>query len=166
MKKFIIMAIVALATLFNVQAQERNEESGDISIAPQFVYATKHSMAGLGLQAQFYATNYLRIAPEFIVFFRNNDRTAYNANLNVHYIIPRGNFSIYPLAGFSYNRFKIEKKDVDGKWDEKHDRFGANIGVGSEYRINEMLHFFAEERFQLMKDFTQSVTVLGVRIGF
>lgn len=168
MKKFILMVILALTTLFNVQADSnvRTEESGDITVAPQFAYATKHSLAGLGLQAQFYATNNLRIAPEFIVFFRNNDMTAYNADLNVHYIIPKGNFNIYPLAGFAYARYKYERSDATDKWDEKHDRIGANIGVGTEYPINDMLCFFAEERFQLMKDFNQSVTVLGVRFGF
>ena len=168
MKKFILMVILALTTLFNVQADSnvRTEESGDITVAPQFAYATKHSLAGLGMQAQFYALNNLRIAPEFIMFFRNNNVTAYNADINVHYIIPRGNFNIYPLAGFAYTRYKYERSDVDGKWDEKHDGFGANIGVGTEYPINEMMHFFAEERFQIMKDFNQSVTVLGVRIGF
>lgn len=171
MKKYILTVLVTLATLFQVQAVEpnvRNEESGDITVAPQFVYATRHSLAGLGVQAQFYAMDNLRIAPEFIVFFRNNDMTAYNADLNVHYIIPKGNVNIYPLAGFAYARYKYERTDAsDGsKWDEKHDRIGANIGVGTEYPINDMLCFFAEERFQLMKDFNQSVTVLGVRIGF
>ena len=167
MKKYILMVLVALSTLLSAQAtDDQAEAAGDITVAAQFAYATKHSMAGLGLQAQFYALDKLRIAPEFIVFFRNNNRTAYNADVNVHYIIPKGSFNIYPLVGFAYNRYKIERSDADGKWDEKHDRFGANIGVGTECPINEMLHFFAEERFQLMKDFNQSVTVLGVRIGF
>lgn len=169
MRKYIFMALMALSTLFSVQAEELRgdgEVSGDITIAPQFAYATKHSLAGLGIQAQFYALNNLRIAPEFIMYFKNNNMTAYNADLNVHYIIPKGTINIYPLLGFAYNRYKIEYSDADGKWDEKHDRIGANIGVGTEYPINEMLHFFAEERFQLMKDFNQSVTVLGVRIGF
>ena len=158
MKKYIFMALVALTTLFSVHA----EESGDITIAPQFAYATKHSMAGFGLQAQFYALDNLRVAPEFIFYFKSDNITAYNANLNVHYLIPKGNFNIYPLAGFSYARYKVEVNDVTSK----HDRIGANIGIGTEYPINDMLCFFAEERFQLMKDFNQSVTVLGVRIGF
>ena len=107
MKKYIFTLLVTLATLFQVQAVEPNvriEESGDITVAPQFVYATRHSLAGLGLQAQFYATDNLRIAPEFIMFFRNNDVTAYNADVNLHYIIPRGNVNIYPLLGFAYTR--------------------------------------------------------------
>ena len=79
MKKYIFMAIVAIAAVFNAYA-----EQGDVSLGAQFVYASKHSMAGLGAQ----------------------------------------------------------------------------------YRINERLHFFTEERFQIMKDFNQSVTALGLKYTF
>ena len=162
MKKYIIMAIVALSSLFSAYA-----ESGDVTIAPQFAYATKHSMAGLGLQAQYYALDNLRIAPEFIFYFKTDNITAYNANLTAQYLIPKGNFTIYPLAGFSYARVRTDLIDEEGeKYSEKFNRVGANIGVGTEYPINEMLYFFAEERFQVMKDFNQSVTILGVRLSF
>jgi opacity protein-like surface antigen len=164
MKKFIFMVLVTLTTLFNVQA----EESGDVTFVPQIAYATKHSMIGIGAQAQFNVTSVLRIAPDFFYFIRNNNVTAYGADINVQYLIPRGtNFSIYPLAGFAYMRYKTEVKDADGdKYDEKHDRIGANFGVGAQYQIQEQLQFFTEERFQLLKDFNQSVTVLGVRFTF
>ena len=79
MKKYILMAIVAIAATFNTYA-----EQGDVAATAQFVYASKHSMAGLGAQ----------------------------------------------------------------------------------YQINERLYFFSEERFQIMKDFNQSVTVLGLKYRF
>ena len=54
MKKYILMVLVALSTLLSAQAtDDQAEAAGDITVAAQFAYATKHSMAGLGLQAQF-----------------------------------------------------------------------------------------------------------------
>ena len=45
MKKYILLALVALATAFGASA-----EAGDFSIGGQFAYASKNSMAGLGAQ--------------------------------------------------------------------------------------------------------------------
>ena len=164
MKKYFFMAaILALSTLFSAQA-----ETGDVTIVPQVAFATKHAMVGLGAQAQFDVTDNIRVAPDFFYFIRNNNVSAYTCDINVNYLIPKGEkFTIYPLAGFAYTRYKVEVKDDEGdKYDEKHDRIGANIGIGAQYQINEPLQLFAEERFQLMKDFNQSVTVVGVRFTF
>ena len=163
MKKYILVTFISLCTLFGAHA-----EAGDIAVAPQFAFATKHATAGFGLQAQFDATDNVRVAPEFIFYFKSDNITSYNGNINVHYLIPKSEkVTFYPLAGLSYGRYKIEWKDENGE-DEKelHDRLGANFGAGAVYKIQEQLDLFAEERFQLMKDFTQSVTVLGVRFTF
>ena len=81
MKKYILMAIVALVATLNAYA-----EPGDVSAGAQFVYASKYSMAGLGAQIQYEPVTNFRLAPEFIYFFENKHRTAFNANLNLHYI--------------------------------------------------------------------------------
>ena len=158
MKKYIFMAIVAIASIINVHA-----EQGDVSAAAQFVYASKHSMAGLGAQLQYeFATNW-RVAPEFIYFFKDDGLSALNANLNVHYVIPTSNsVAIYPLVGFSYGHYMADA--IGGTISEDH--CGANVGMGAQYRIKDRLHFFTEERFQIMKDFNQSVTVLGLKYTF
>jgi outer membrane protein X len=162
MKKFIIMAIVALSAVFNAHA-----EAGDMSIAPQISFATKNSLFGVGAQVQFDIDDHFRLAPDFFFFIKNKGKTAYSADVNLHYVIPKGNFAFYPIAGVAYHRYKFEKIDEEGeKYDEKHDRIGGNIGIGAQYEIDEIMQLFAEERFQLMKSVSQSVTVLGVRFVF
>ena len=158
MKKYIFMAIVAVASIINVHA-----EQGDVSAAAQFVYASKHSMAGLGAQFQYeFATNW-RVAPEFIYFFKDDGMSALNANLNVHYVIPTSaTFAVYPLVGFSYGHYMVDTFAGD----VSADHCGANVGMGAQYQIKERLYFFSEERFQIMKDFNQSVTVLGLKYTF
>ena len=156
MKKYIFMAIVAIASIINVHA-----EQGDVSATAQFVYASKHSMAGLGAQLQYeFATNW-RVAPEFIYFFKDEGLSALNVNLNVHYVIPTSTtFAVYPLVGFTYAHYM-----PDGPVDDI-DRCGANVGMGAQYELKNNLYFFSEERFQIMKDFNQSVTVLGLKYTF
>ena len=162
MKKYLFLALIAIAAVFNTFA-----EQGDASAAAQFVYASKSSMAGLGAQVQYEPIAHFRLAPEFIYFFESDKTSAINVNMNLHYIIPTSTtFAIYPLAGFSYARYKISNSvDLFGG-DHSFDRCGANIGMGAEYRVQERLYFFSEERFQIMKDYNQSVTVLGVKYTF
>lgn len=156
MKKYIILAIVAIAATFNAYA-----EQGDVSGAAQFVYASKHSMAGLGLQVQYEPITNWRLAPEFIYFFKDEGLSALNVNMNVHYIIPTSTtFAIYPLVGFTYAHY-MPDGPADGI-----DRCGANVGLGAQYQIKNRLYFFSEERFQIMKDFNQSVTALGLKYTF
>ena len=156
MKKYILMAIIAIAATFNSYA-----EQGDVAATAQFVYASKHSMAGLGAQLQYeFATNW-RVAPEFIYYFKDDGLSALNVNLNLHYIIPTSHsFAIYPMVGFTYAHYMPDGpgKDID--------RCGANVGVGAQYQIKENLFFFSEERVHIMKDFNQSVTVLGFKYKF
>ncbi|MBQ6167010.1 MAG: outer membrane beta-barrel protein [Muribaculaceae bacterium] len=158
MKKYILLAIVAIAAAINIHA-----EQGDVSLGAEFVYASKHSMAGLGAQVQYEPITNWRFAPEFIYFFKNDGLSALNVNFNVHYIIPTSSsFAIYPLVGFTYGHYKADA--LVGSVTE--DRCGANVGLGAQYRIKDNLHFFTEERFQIMKNFNQSVTVLGLKYTF
>ena len=156
MKKYILMAIVALAATFNAHA-----EQGDFSAAAQFVYASKYSMAGLGAQVQYEPVKNFRLAPEFIYFFENKNRTAINANLNLHYIIKTSStFALYPLVGFTFGHYN---NTLDH---HSEDHCGANVGVGGQYHVQEKLYFFTEQRFQVIKNFNQSVTVLGLKYTF
>jgi outer membrane protein X len=118
-------------------------------------------MAGLGAQLQYeFVTNW-RVAPEFIYFFKDDGLSALNVNMNVHYVIPTSTmFAVYPLVGFTYAHYM-----PDGPADNI-DRCGVNVGMGAQYVLKNRLYFFTEERFQIMKDFNQSVTVLGLKYTF
>lgn len=134
-----------------------NAQKGDFSIGGQFNYASKEALAGLGANIQYEFIENFRIEPEIIYYFENDGVSAFNCNLNFHYLIhPGGNFVLYPMAGLSFARFIGPDEN----------RFGANIGFGAEYRITDHLRFYTEERFQILKDWNQSVTSLGVRYKF
>lgn len=159
MKKYFLLAVVAFMTVLGASA-----EVGDVSLGVEFAYGSKQSMAALGAQVQYEPIANLRLAPEFIYYFKNDNLSAYNLNFNVHYVIPTSSsFAIYPLAGFTYANFRA---DYPGGGHDSHGRCGANIGLGAQYRIKERLHFFTEERFQILKNWNQSVTCLGLKYTF
>ena len=158
MKKFIIIALLAVMTALGARA-----EAGDFSLSGQFAYASKHSMAGLGLQLQYEPIVNWRLAPEFIYYFKNDGLSAYNVNANIHFVIPTSHsFAIYPLAGFSYAHYEADAGYVG----TSVSRCGANVGLGAQYLIKDHLHFYTEQRFHILKDFNQSVTVLGLKYTF
>ena len=157
MKKLLLITIVALACAMGAKAEVK-----DFSIGAQFSWASKHSLAGLGAQLQYEPIRNLRLAPEFNYYFKNDGISACNANLNVQYVIPTStSFAIYPLAGFAYSHYKY-----DGILSVSDDVCGANVGLGSEYRINNNIHFYVEERFQIIEDHNQSVTFFGMKYTF
>ena len=152
MKKLVLVSIVALMGIFTMNAAQ-----GEKAFGAQFNYASKHSMVGLGLNFNYEFINNVRVEPEFIYYFKNEGLNAFNVNLNFNYLIRTSSrFAIYPLAGFSYARITPEIGDGVN-------RFGANVGVGVEYSINNRFAFYIEERFQILKDMNQSVTGLGVK---
>ena len=157
MKKYLLLAIAALASLSALAVE------GDMSIGAQFNYGSRNSMYGLGVQFQIEPVNHFRIAPEFIYYFEDGGYSAANANLNFHYLITSySGFTIYPIAGFAYSHIKHEH----GTYETNKDRYGANVGCGTEYSINKDFKFYVEERFQILKDWNQSVTTLGLKYTF
>lgn len=158
MKKLIIVAIVAITSVMGLRAAE-----GDMALGLQFNYASKNSMIGLGVVYQVEPVRNFRIAPEFIYYFENNNLSDYNVNINFHYLIPTSsNVNIYPLAGFSYVNFK----DSYGGVSTHTNRYGANVGIGFEYMINNKFKFYTEERFHIIKHWNESVTSLGLKYFF
>lgn len=137
-----------------------NAAQGEKAFGAQFNYASKHSMVGLDLNFQYEFLNNVRVEPEFIYYFKSDGIDAYNLNLNFNYLIRTSrSFAIYPLAGFSYARISPEIGDGVN-------RFGANVGLGANYTINNHFAFYVEQRFQILKDMNQSVTGLGVKYSF
>ena len=165
MKKFMLFALMAITAVMGMRAEE-----GDLSVAPEFAFGTKCSQPGVGLQIQIEPAGNWRIAPELILYFKNKNRTAYDFNLNVHYLLHTNeHFAFYPLAGISYVNLKYSLPGVDEEGNKnsyKDDYLGGNIGGGVQYKFKDYLYFFGEERFQFMKHNCQAVTILGARIAF
>jgi len=163
MKKILLLTLMAVTAVMGLRAEE-----GDFSVAPQVTFGTKSTQIGVGLQIQFEPTDRWRVAPDLLYYIKNKGRSAYDFNINVHYLFPLSErFSAYPLAGISYVNVRQDGIDEDGKKTTyKNDYLGANLGGGVQYKLQDYLYIFAEERFQVLKRNSQSVTALGVRLTF
>jgi len=154
MKKIVLVSIIAMLGIFTMNAAQ-----GEKAFGAQFNYASKYSLVGLDLNFQYEFLDNARLEPEFIYYFENDGLSAYNVNMNFHYLIRTSHrFALYPLAGFSYARVN--------DYGDGENRFGANVGVGTEYSINNHCAFYIEQRFQILKDMNQSVTGLGFKYKF
>jgi len=168
MKKYILIAVIAITSVLAGHA-----EAGDVSVAGQVAIGYKHSLFGIGAQVQVEPVRNFRFAPEFLYFFKNNGWSAYNVNVNLHYMLRTSpSFALYPLAGFAYANYKYHYGYHTGfGYDytddsETENCYGANVGMGAEYRITPAAAFFIEHRFQVMSDHNQSVTAAGFKYTF
>jgi opacity protein-like surface antigen len=138
---------------------------GDWSVGAQMNFGSKNSMAGIGAQVQVEIAQHLRVAPEFIYYFKDNGVKDYNVNLNAQYVIGTGapGLNVYPIAGLTYAHFSEDALYGSNTFN----RVGANVGCGVEYNISgSPISFYAEERVQILKDWTQSVTAFGIKYKF
>jgi len=112
MKKYFLIVALTIVTALGARA-----DAGDVSIAGQVGFASRHAMFGIGGQLQFEPVRNFRIAPEFIYYFENDHVNAYNVNVNLHYTIRTSSVvMVYPLAGFSYSHFN----NKNALWEDKY----------------------------------------------
>ena len=159
MKRFLIFAVLIIGIATTAVA-----EQGDMAVGGQFNYATENPSYGLGAQFQIEAFNNVRLAPEFIYYFKQDGFTGSNANFNVHYLIHSyGGLVIYPMVGFAYYHLSSDF----GDFHVPHEIYGANVGCGTEYPVNDRFKFYIEERYQILNhDASQCVTTMGIKLTF
>lgn len=163
MKKFFLTLVLALAGVVLASAADFGT-----SLGANFVYASKHSQKGIGINYKINFTDNFRVSPEFQYFFSNNKFKAWDANANLEYTIPIiENCNVYPLVGFSYSHWteRVNVPNVD-KAANTYDRIGGNLGAGIEYYVSSNIAINAEIRAQIMKNFSQCVIGVGARYLF
>ncbi len=154
-KRSLTAAVVILAAAASAHAAV-----GDMALSASFSYASKYNQMGFGVQYQLEVFNNVRIAPEAIHFFKNDGHSTTDVNINAQYVIRTyAGFNIYPFVGFTYQH-----------WDrsnyESRDRYGANLGCGAEYNIADHFAIFTEWKYQIVSDYNQSVTSVGLKYRF
>ncbi len=163
MKKYFLTLVLALAGVVLASAADFGT-----SLGANFVYASKHSQKGIGINYKINFTDNFRVSPEFQYFFSNNKFKAWDANANLEYTIPIiENCNVYPLVGFSYSHWteRMNVPNVD-KAANTYDRIGGNLGAGIEYYVSSNIAINAEIRAQIMKNFSQCVIGVGARYLF
>ena len=112
MKKtlFMFAALVMLAT--SASAQFSNSKSSRASsddsrgaIGVNVTYGTEVGSVGFGVKGQYRFIDQFRGEAAFEYFLKKDNVSAWNINVNLHYLIPvANNLKVYPLAGVTYMR--------------------------------------------------------------
>ncbi len=151
MKKLFFLALFMICAVSVSFAQK-----GSLVGGVQLVHASAFDNMGLGVKVQYHITNHWRVEPSFDITFKHRGMTMWDVNANVHYVFNVvNNFNIYPLAGLTFSH-----------WTGDTNCFGANVGMGAEYYINSHWGVFSEVKYQLIPDYNQSLTSIGVNYKF
>ena len=160
MKKNLLTHLLALAVMTMMSLQAMALDSERMALGATFDYAWKHNQAGFGVKFQYRIVDHVRIEPEMKYFPTHDDVSTLHLSLNVHNLldIASDRKTLYPFVGLAYTHWGYVGPDES--------RVGANLGCGIEYRLNNPLSVFAEQRVQLVSHETQAITSLGVKYRF
>lgn len=166
MKKIVLTAIIALFS-FGAYAQK-----GQTAVGVNLAYPTDLKSLGIGVKGSYGITDALRTQATFDYFLKKNNLSAWDINLDVHYLFPMGsNFSLYPLAGLTYLRTSFDGFSATADTPTTHSsisdgHIGVNLGGGFQYDFTDRLALNVEAKFQIIKDGNQGVISAGLAYKF
>lgn len=137
---------------------------GDVAVGMQVSNSSTYNLTGLGVKVQCELIDAFRLEPSFDYYFKHNSISAWDVNLNVHYLVNVTNkFDVYPLAGLGYVRFS---EDLGNSTSYNQGRLAFNVGGGAEVALTHQVSFTGELRYQIMSDYSQFVPMVGVKYKF
>lgn len=167
-KRLFIAAVCVLTALTSAAQMRRGEKS----LGPKIGYVSENKSFLAGLVFQYTFSKHVRIAPEISCAFRNDNRDAFMADLNIHipFGIDTGKVVLYPLAGLNYSSWAYHYSDEEfqSKKDvTTHDnKLGLNMGAGMELRCSESLKLSLEAKYLLIKSYSHAQISLGIAYMF
>ena len=201
MKKtlFMFAALVMLTT--SASAQFSNSKSSRASsddsrgaIGVNVTYGTEVGSVGFGVKGQYRFIDQFRGEAAFEYFLKKDNVSAWDVNVNLHYLIPvANNLKVYPLAGVTYMRIIYDYgTDVNNglsdlsDWERFYNayygggssssvsdsstsdgHFGANLGAGIEYDLSDSWKIGFETKYQIIgKGFSQVAFTVGAAYKF
>lgn len=176
MKKYILTLCVALVSVCAFA------QKGQKAVGLNLSYGTEISNLGIGAKGQYNFTDAIRGEVSFDYFLKKNNTSMWDINVNAHYLFPVAKgLKVYPLAGITLTSWKSSWGVDDFAFDDDEkeymdeddwsgsistSKFGANLGAGVQYDINDKWAVNFEVKYQLISDFGQAVFGLGVAYKF
>lgn len=157
MKKLTILGVlaslVALGTPINAFAQKGEKSLGIIG-----GFSTYNNGGYFGVDFQYTFLNHLRLAPDIAYSFRNNGKSAFLLDVDLHFPfrIARG-FDVYPLVGFTYNNWNYQGGG-------NASRAGGNFGAGFDVYLTSNLKLSLQGKYSVMND--TSGGFIGMGVGY
>ena len=161
MKKYFITMCIALVG-FCAFAQK-----GEKSVGLNFSYGTPHSNLGIGIKGQYNFTDAIRGELSGDYFLGDDMLNMWDININAHYLFNVAEkIKVYPLVGVTYTNWNVDFDFWGESYSESTGRFGANLGGGVQYDINDIFAVDFEAKYQLIGDWNQLVFGIGAVYKF
>jgi outer membrane protein X len=167
MKKILLLIVMATSLLVT------RAESGEWAVGGQVVYGSKAETAGIGLHVKHCLTDAFRLGLSSNYYFKHAGVNAFDVNLEANYLFGIGEkVRLYPLAGAVLGIWHADGVNVsyggmnfgvDGQTETK---FGANVGGGIDYLVNDRLGLNAEVKYQIISHASQVVVGIGASYRF
>lgn len=167
MKRILVLFVMAAAMLM------ANAESGEWAVGGQLVYGTKAETAGIGLHVKKNLTDAFRASLSSNYYLEHKGVNAFDVNLEANYLFDLSEkVRVYPLSGVVLGIWHADGVNVsyggmdfgvDGQTDSK---FGANLGGGIDYLLNDHVALNAEVKYQIISHASQLVFAVGASYRF
>lgn len=111
----------------------------------------------------------LELAPSVSLFFPGDDITMYQAEANVHYILPfefHENLQLYPIGGVGYFHYDWDYDGYGGHVEVSDNELLINVGAGARWHFNEQWAAFAEEKYQIVDGYNDNFLSIGISYKF
>ena len=158
MKKLVIMIMLAICSIGAFAQTEQGQSSFGFNVGYHF---NDNGNTYLGIDYRYSITDNWRIAPSINYLVKNNGLSAAAIDVNAHYLFKLSDmFGFYPLLGLDLSFWKF---DI-GHLEDNATRFGANVGLGGECYVSDVVTVGIEFKYNAIKDF--DAAMLGVRVGY
>jgi hypothetical protein len=160
MKIYILTILASLLLSIAAEAQVR--------VGPFLGYGNGLGLWGLGAYSEVVFSDKASINAVFTQYFPKNlegipRRTVWEVNLNGNYYLVSGGVGyLYGLGGFNYTNIKIRTRTALTEEVEQDPNFGLNLGLGTMFRINDLILPFAEGKYTV-GGYSQWSVIFGVR---
>ena len=124
-----------------------------LRVGPFLAWGEELGLWGLGAHVEAALNEKVSLSPVFTQYFPEdldeNRRSAWELNANLNYYLITGDVGyLYGLAGLNFIHIKT-KTPVPGSADleDKDGNVGLNLGIGTMYRLTDLMYPFAEAKF-------------------
>lgn len=162
MKKIIFTITACLVLSLAADAQVR--------VGPFLGYGDGLGLWGLGAYTEISLNDRVSISPIFTQYFPKDldgvprrNMWEVNANAN-YYLIPGDVGFLYGLAGINYTNINIRTRTALTEEVERDGNLGFNVGLGTMFRVNDLLLPFAETKYTV-GGYSQWTVIFGVKFA-
>ncbi len=148
-KLFLLLALVAITST----ATFAQIGKGEKSVVANAGFQSDPMRFLIGAQGRYNIIDNVRIAPEVSFIFPKDKVMGLDINLNAHYVFDLSSsaegLSLYPLAGFAMQNYRIAKQTFYGVEipSSSGTNFGFNLGAGGSYDLSSTNYLNAEMKY-------------------